>query len=55
LERSQSHERGLRLPADCSVVGCDDLSFAAYLVLLLTTVRKSWPLATVGDRPSRGR
>jgi LacI family transcriptional regulator len=33
------HERGLRLPADCSVVGCDDLSFAAYLVPPLTTVR----------------
>jgi LacI family transcriptional regulator len=33
------HERGLRLPADCSVVGCDDLSFAGYLVPPLTTVR----------------
>jgi LacI family transcriptional regulator len=33
------HERGLALPADCSVVGCDDLPFAGYLVPPLTTVR----------------
>ncbi len=32
-------ERGLRVPEDCSLVGCDDMSFAAYLVPGLTTVR----------------
>lgn len=32
-------ERGRRVPADCSLVGCDDLSFAAFLVPELTTVR----------------
>ncbi|WP_173132548.1 LacI family DNA-binding transcriptional regulator [Kibdelosporangium persicum] len=42
------HERGLRLPADCSVVGCDDLSFAAYLVPPLTTVRI--PFEETGER-----
>ena len=33
------HERGRRVPADCSLVSCDDLSFAPYLVPPLTTVR----------------
>ena len=42
------HERGLRLPADCSVVGCDDLSFAGYLVPPLTTVRI--PFQETGER-----
>jgi LacI family transcriptional regulator len=42
------HERGLRLPADCSVVSCDDLSFAAYLVPPLTTVRI--PFQETGER-----
>jgi len=42
------HERGLRLPADCSVVGCDDLSFAGYLVPSLTTVRI--PFQETGER-----
>jgi LacI family transcriptional regulator len=42
------HERGLRLPAECSVVGCDDLSFAAYLVPPLTTVRI--PFQETGER-----
>lgn len=42
------HERGLRLPADCSVVGCDDLSFAGYLVPPLTTVRI--PFEETGER-----
>lgn len=42
------HERGLNLPADCSVVGCDDLSFAGYLVPPLTTVRI--PFQETGER-----
>jgi LacI family transcriptional regulator len=42
------HERGVRLPADCSVVGCDDLSFAGYLVPPLTTVRI--PFQETGER-----
>jgi LacI family transcriptional regulator len=42
------HERGLRLPADCSVVGCDDLSFAGYVVPPLTTVRI--PFQETGER-----
>ncbi|HEX6359342.1 LacI family DNA-binding transcriptional regulator [Actinophytocola sp.] len=42
------HERGLRLPTDCSVVGCDDLSFAGYLVPALTTVRV--PFQETGER-----
>jgi LacI family transcriptional regulator len=42
------HERGRRLPADCSVVGCDDLSFAGYLVPPLTTVRI--PFQETGER-----
>jgi LacI family transcriptional regulator len=41
-------ERGLRLPADCSVVGCDDLSFAGYLAPPLTTVRI--PFQETGER-----
>ncbi|GAA4672238.1 LacI family DNA-binding transcriptional regulator [Phytohabitans rumicis] len=32
-------ERGRRVPDDCSLIGCDDLSFAAFLVPELTTVR----------------
>lgn len=42
------HDRGLRLPRDCSVVGCDDLSFAGYLVPPLTTVRI--PFQETGER-----
>ncbi|OLF14791.1 LacI family DNA-binding transcriptional regulator [Actinophytocola xanthii] len=42
------HERGLRLPDNCSVVGCDDLSFAEYLVPPLTTVRI--PFQETGER-----
>jgi LacI family transcriptional regulator len=41
------HERGRRVPADCSLVGCDDLSFAAFLVPALTTVRV--PFAQTGE------
>lgn len=35
-------ERGIRVPEQCSVVGCDDLSVAAYLSPPLTTVRVSF-------------
>jgi LacI family transcriptional regulator len=41
------HERDRRVPADCSLVGCDDLSFAAFLVPALTTVRV--PFAETGE------
>ncbi len=42
------HERGVKLPDACSVVGCDDLSFAGYLVPPLTTVRI--PFQETGER-----
>jgi LacI family transcriptional regulator len=42
------HERGVRVPGGCSVVGCDDLSFAAYLLPPLTTVRV--PFQQTGER-----
>jgi LacI family transcriptional regulator len=42
------NERGLGAPSDCSVVSCDDLSFAAYLVPPLTTVRI--PFQETGER-----
>ncbi len=41
------HERGRRVPADCSLVSCDDLPLAAYLVPALTTVRV--PFAETGE------
>jgi LacI family transcriptional regulator len=41
-------ERGVRVPDDCSLVGCDDLSFAAYLIPALTTVRV--PFLETGER-----
>jgi LacI family transcriptional regulator len=42
------HEHGLRVPDDCSLVSCDDLSFAAYLVPAITTVRV--PFRETGER-----
>jgi len=41
-------ERGLRVPDHCSLVSCDDLSFAGYLVPPLTTVRI--PFQETGER-----
>jgi LacI family transcriptional regulator len=44
-------ERGLRVPAECSLVSCDDLAFAEYLVPALTTVRL--PFQETGDRAAQ--
>ncbi|WP_420596752.1 LacI family DNA-binding transcriptional regulator [Deinococcus sp.] len=41
------HRRGLRVPDDVSLVGCDDLPRAAYLVPPLTTVRQ--PAQQLGE------
>ena len=45
------NERGVRVPADCSLVSCDDLSFAEYLVPELTTVRL--PFQETGERAAQ--
>lgn len=45
---SALHDRGLRVPDDCAVVGCDDLPFAARTIPPLSTVR--FPLAETADR-----
>jgi LacI family transcriptional regulator len=45
------NERGVRVPADCSVVGCDDLSFAEYLIPELTTIRL--PFQETGERAAQ--
>jgi len=42
------HERGLRVPADISVVGFDDIPDAAFFVPPLTTVHQDF--AEVGRR-----
>lgn len=36
-------ELGLRVPADVSVVGFDDLPFADWVTPRLTTIRTPWP------------
>jgi DNA-binding LacI/PurR family transcriptional regulator len=36
---SALHDRGLRVPADCSVIGCDDIPIASQTIPPLTTVR----------------
>jgi LacI family transcriptional regulator len=45
------HEHGLRVPEDCSLVSCDDLSFAEFLVPALTTVRV--PFQETGERAAQ--
>lgn len=45
---SAIHDRGLRVPHDCAVVGCDDLPFAARTIPPLATVR--FPLAETNER-----
>ncbi|HLI88599.1 MAG TPA: LacI family DNA-binding transcriptional regulator [Ktedonobacteraceae bacterium] len=35
---SALHERGLRVPQDCAVVGCDDIPMAAHTIPPLTTI-----------------
>jgi LacI family transcriptional regulator len=40
------HDGGLRVPADVSVVGFDDIQSASYHVPSLTTIRQ--PLQTIG-------
>jgi len=35
---SALHERGLGVPEDCAVVGCDDIPMAAHAIPPLTTV-----------------
>lgn len=42
------HQRGVRVPDDCAVVGCDDMPFAAYVTPSLTTV--SIPMRETGRR-----
>jgi LacI family transcriptional regulator len=41
-------EHGLAVPADCSLIGCDDLAFAGYLVPPLTTIQV--PFQETGER-----
>ncbi|HEX3811836.1 MAG TPA: LacI family DNA-binding transcriptional regulator [Mycobacteriales bacterium] len=45
---SALHQRGMRVPEDCAVVGCDDMPFAEYLTPSLTTVRI--PMKQTGQR-----
>lgn len=45
---SALHQRGLGVPDDCAVVGCDDLPFAAHLVPPLTTIHI--PFYETGER-----
>ncbi|WP_279579370.1 LacI family DNA-binding transcriptional regulator [Fodinicola feengrottensis] len=45
---SALHQRGVRVPDDCAVVGCDDMPFAAYVTPSLTTVRI--PMRETGRR-----
>jgi LacI family transcriptional regulator len=45
---SALHQRGLAVPDDCAVVGCDDLPLVAHTVPPLTTVHV--PFYETGER-----
>lgn len=45
------HEQGLRVPQDCSVVSCDDLPLASYVIPSLTSVHV--PFDETGDHAAR--
>lgn len=48
---SALHERGMRVPQDCAVVGCDDMPMAAHMIPPLTTVHI--PLYETGEAAVR--
>ena len=48
---SALHERGLGMPEDCAVVGCDDIPIAAHTIPPLTTVHV--PLFETGETAVR--
>lgn len=48
---SALHQRGIHVPLDCAVVGCDDMSLAAHMVPPLTTVHV--PIYETGETAMR--